>query len=162
MKLDSYEEEYEMTGVNDQLDLEGPVYVGGVGTHHTMVPTQLWTAVLKYGFVGCFKDLVLNGQEVDIADLARMQQVSGVEEYCIEMSQMCPSRPCMHRGVCLEGWNRYICQCDATPYIGTTCNEGKTNFIYFITIILIMPTVSPSLQFLTELELTEYLHRGGL
>lgn len=40
----------------------------------------------------------------------------------------CPSQPCMHGGHCLEGWNRFHCDCTSTPFTGPTCGKGK--YIY--------------------------------
>ena len=36
-------------------------------------PPSLWTATLRRGFVGCVRDLVLNGRTVDIASHAKRQ-----------------------------------------------------------------------------------------
>ena len=71
------------------------------------------------------QDLVINGEKVDIAGLARKQRAAGVDEYCRVMDEQCISRPCMHRGDCREGWNRFVCDCTTTSYIGPTCNEGQ-------------------------------------
>ena len=68
---------------------------------------------------------MINGEKVDIAGLARKQKAPGVEEYCRVMENQCISRPCMHRGDCREGWNRFVCDCTITSYTGLTCNDGK-------------------------------------
>nr|CAD7261984.1 unnamed protein product [Timema shepardi] len=60
---------------SNQLDLEGPLYIGGVGppTATLAVPPVLWAGVLRYGYVGCMRDLVINGNAIDIAGYARQQ-----------------------------------------------------------------------------------------
>lgn len=51
------------------------MYVGGLGPPFSEIPIPagLWTAVLQQGFVGCFKDLVMNNEAVDVANYAREQ-----------------------------------------------------------------------------------------
>lgn len=57
------------------LELDGNMYVGGLGPPFSEIPIPagLWTAVLQQGFVGCFKDLVMNNEAVDVASFAREQ-----------------------------------------------------------------------------------------
>lgn len=68
-----------VAGESNQLDLEGPLYIGGVGppTAPLTVPPVLWAGVLRHGYVGCMRDLVINGNAIDIAGYAR-QQDSGM------------------------------------------------------------------------------------
>ena len=37
------------------------------------VPPVVWSPNLKYGFVGCMRDLVINGRATDIVDYAKNQ-----------------------------------------------------------------------------------------
>uniref|UniRef100_A0A3Q2R3U4 EGF-like domain-containing protein n=1 Tax=Fundulus heteroclitus TaxID=8078 RepID=A0A3Q2R3U4_FUNHE len=39
----------------------------------------------------------------------------------------CSSAPCGNGGLCKEGWNRYICDCTGTGFLGTNCEIGKHN-----------------------------------
>jgi leucine-rich repeat transmembrane neuronal protein 1/2 len=67
-------------GDSTQLDLDGLLYIGGVGAPFAplTVPPVLWTGALRQGYVGCMRDLVINGHPVDIAGYAQ-QQDSGKE-----------------------------------------------------------------------------------
>lgn len=49
--------------------------VGGLGSvvDSSAVPPGLWSATLKQGYVGCMRDLVVNGSPVDLAAFARQQ-----------------------------------------------------------------------------------------
>lgn len=38
-----------------------------------LVPPVVWSPNLKYGFVGCMRDLVINGRATDIVDYAKNQ-----------------------------------------------------------------------------------------
>lgn len=57
------------------MELDGNMYVGGLGPPFSGIPIPegLWTAVLQQGFVGCFKDLIMNNEAVDVASYAREQ-----------------------------------------------------------------------------------------
>ena len=63
------------TGDATQLDLDGLLYIGGVGAPFAplTVPPVLWTGSLRQGYVGCMRDLVIDGQPVDIAGYAQQQ-----------------------------------------------------------------------------------------
>ena len=100
LKVDGDEVEFETPGRDDKLEVDGPLYVGGIDmavtaggsvrSHHTSpkysygskslnnrqsywVPPVLWTATLRQGFVGCFRDLSINGRSIDVADYAKRQ-----------------------------------------------------------------------------------------
>lgn len=64
-----------LTGDSTQLDLDGLLYIGGVGAPFAplTVPPVLWTGALRQGYVGCMRDLVINGHPVDIAGYAQQQ-----------------------------------------------------------------------------------------
>lgn len=49
--------------------------VGGIGTvvDSAAIPPSLWSATLRQGYVGCMRDLVINGNAVDLAAFARQQ-----------------------------------------------------------------------------------------
>ena len=49
--------------------------VGGIGTvvDAAAIPPSLWSATLRHGYVGCMRDLVINGNAVDLAAFARQQ-----------------------------------------------------------------------------------------
>lgn len=125
--VDSQIQEFTAPGTDEQLDLEGPLYIGGINLDMSLlsVPSSLWSASLRHGYVGCLQDLIINGEKVDVAELARNQQVKGIKEFCRVVEPMCESQPCMHRGTCMEGWNRFVCDCTMTGYAGPTCNQGE-------------------------------------
>ena len=65
---------------SDSLDLSGSLFVGGVNYMDPALspPPQIWSASLKRGFVGCLKDLIINGADIDIVAYAH-EQNSGVQ-----------------------------------------------------------------------------------
>ena len=92
-----------------------------------LISSQVWTALLNYGYVGCIRDLFVDGQSKDIRRLAEAQRAVGVKPSCSrEPPKQCLSNPCQHNGICREGWNRYVCDCSGTGYLGRSCERGKS------------------------------------
>ncbi|KAL8601328.1 hypothetical protein ACOMHN_054622 [Nucella lapillus] len=110
----------------DRFDLAGSLSIGGVNKHvdEASLPRELWAAVLGKGYVGCLLDMVLDGNKIDLVTAAEIQGVSGVAEYCQAMQPHCLSHPCMHEGQCVEGWNRFTCNCRATGFIDSVCQTA--------------------------------------
>jgi len=46
---------------------------GGRATYHKKVPPGVWTLALETGFVGCVRDLVLDGMAVNLVSLSLEQ-----------------------------------------------------------------------------------------
>ncbi|XP_076226293.1 neurexin 1 isoform X6 [Nomia melanderi] len=120
--------EFRTPGDSTQLDLDGLLYIGGVGAPFAplTIPPVLWTGALRQGYVGCMRELVINGQPIDIAGYAQQQDSGAVRPACHSQPSHCPSEPCMHGGHCLEGWNRFHCDCTGTPYTGPTCGKDAS------------------------------------
>lgn len=68
-------------GDSYQLDLDGALMVGGIGmvVDNAAIPSSLWSATLRHGYVGCMRDLVVNGNAVDLAAFARQQDSGNVK-----------------------------------------------------------------------------------
>ncbi|XP_046998627.1 neurexin-1 isoform X1 [Schistocerca americana] len=130
--VDGTASDFTTPGESQQLDLEGPLYVGGLGpaTAAVPVPAALWTGALRRGFVGCLRDLVLNGNAVDVAGYARHQDSGAIRPSCHAQEAQCSSQPCLHGGACSEGWNRFICDCSATSFTGPTCGKEATTLTF--------------------------------
>lgn len=54
------------------------MYVGGVSSG-VEVPPEVWSGRLGLGYVGCMRDLVINGLAADLASYAKKQD-SGEED----------------------------------------------------------------------------------
>ncbi|CAG9789178.1 unnamed protein product [Diatraea saccharalis] len=123
--VDGANAEFKTPGESNQLELDGPLYVGGLGSEYSAsrTPPALWTATLRQGFVGCIRDLVLNAKPQDLTAYARQQDSASVRPACHVLMKQCVSSPCQHGGVCSEGWNRPLCDCSSTNYGGPTCGR---------------------------------------
>ena len=124
--------EFETPGDADTLELISPLFIGGLDANVEAIflPPVLWSAGFKRGFVGCLRDLVINGQSLDVADYAKNQDSGSIRSSCHIMPPKCGEKPCMHGGKCTEGWNRFICDCSETSFTGPTCGRGELSHIF--------------------------------
>ncbi|XP_062422551.1 neurexin-1a-like isoform X6 [Pungitius pungitius] len=124
---------YTAPGESEILDLDDNLYLGGLPENKLglVFPTEVWTALLNYGYVGCIRDLFIDGQSKDVRRLAEVQKAAGVKPSCTkEPAKQCLSNPCQNNGVCREGWNRYVCDCSGTGYLGRSCEREATILSY--------------------------------
>ncbi|XP_055018497.1 neurexin-1a isoform X11 [Boleophthalmus pectinirostris] len=124
---------YTAPGESEILDLDDNLYLGGLPENKMglVFPTEVWTALLNYGYVGCIRDLFIDGQSKDIRRLAEVQKAAGVKPSCSkEPMKQCLSNPCQNNGICREGWNRYVCDCSGTGYLGRSCEREATILSY--------------------------------
>ncbi|CAG5125145.1 unnamed protein product, partial [Candidula unifasciata] len=126
ISIDGQKEPFSSLRVSDRLDLHGHLYVGGLGPEINVssLPRELWAAMLGLSYVGCLQDLVLNGNQVDLVEATKQQNKTDVVGYCRKLERQCLSLPCNHNGRCIEGWNRFTCDCRATGYVGSVCQTA--------------------------------------
>ncbi|XP_073208082.1 neurexin-2-beta isoform X25 [Lepidochelys kempii] len=121
------------SGESEILDLDSEMYLGGLPENRLdlILPPEVWTAFLNYGYVGCVRDLFIDGKSRDVRRLAEVQSVPGVSSFCSrETLKQCSSAPCRNGGVCREGWNRFVCDCLGTGYLGRVCEREATVLSY--------------------------------
>ncbi|XP_022429586.1 neurexin-1 isoform X23 [Delphinapterus leucas] len=124
---------YTAPGESEILDLDDELYLGGLPENKAglVFPTEVWTALLNYGYVGCVRDLFIDGQSKDIRQMAEVQSTAGVKPSCSrETAKPCLSNPCKNSGMCRDGWNRYVCDCSGTGYLGRSCEREATVLSY--------------------------------
>ncbi|XP_059050815.1 neurexin-1-like [Achroia grisella] len=130
--VDGANAEFKTPGESNQLELDGPLFVGGLGSEYSAsrTPPAVWTAALRQGFVGCLRDLVLSGKPQDLSAYARQQDSAAVRPACHVNPKFCVNSPCQNGAECAEGWNRPLCDCSTTNYGGPTCGrESPTIFL---------------------------------
>ncbi|KAM4846205.1 neurexin-2-beta [Thomomys bottae] len=122
------------TGESEILDLESELYLGGLpegGRVDLPLPPEVWTAALRAGYVGCVRDLFIDGRSRDLRGLAEAQGAVGVTPFCSrETLKQCASGPCRNGGICREGWNRFVCDCIGTGFLGRVCEREATVLSY--------------------------------
>ncbi|XP_008279289.1 neurexin-2-beta isoform X2 [Stegastes partitus] len=115
------------------LDLDGDMYLGGLPEDRQalMLPPEVWTASLGLGYVGCIRDLFIDGQSRNLWRLAEVQSATGVSSLCTRETHVrCARDTCANGGHCREGWNRHICDCNSTGYLGPSCEKEATMVSY--------------------------------
>ncbi|XP_047673413.1 neurexin 1a isoform X9 [Tachysurus fulvidraco] len=133
ISVNSVRTPYNAPGESEILDLDDTLYLGGLPEDRAglVFPTEVWTALLNYGYVGCVRDLFMDGQSKDIRRIAENQRSVGVKPSCSkEPPKQCLSNPCLNSGSCREGWNRYVCDCSGTGYLGRSCERDATILSY--------------------------------
>ncbi|XP_038044067.1 neurexin-4-like [Patiria miniata] len=70
------------------------------------------------GFVGCMRNLQINGRFVDM--VAASKSARQVETGC---SGKCDEEPCLNEGKCIETYDEIECQCDLTAFEGPYCSR---------------------------------------
>ena len=130
--VDGQWNEFKTPGDSTQLELDSPMYIGGIGPPYAAIniPAALWTGTLRQGYVGCLRDLVLSGKPIDIAAYARQQDSASVKPSCHTQTGQCVPNPCLNGGSCSEGWNRPLCDCSGTLYTGPTCGRESATMAF--------------------------------
>jgi neurexin len=129
----------------DRLELQGPLIIGGIYPNHTaapmanpslIIPPYFYSGMLGHGYVGCIQDVEINGQFVNLTHHAARASVGGIStDMCTPMPNQCDIGHCLNEGVCMEGWNRFVCDCSATGFNGPICSQRKfilQKFIWFL------------------------------
>uniref|UniRef100_A0A8C2AGW3 Cell adhesion molecule-related/down-regulated by oncogenes n=1 Tax=Cyprinus carpio TaxID=7962 RepID=A0A8C2AGW3_CYPCA len=94
------------------LDLNEELFVGGYPNYSMLAKT----AGLKTGFVGCIKQLIIQGDEVIFKDLNKSS--TGVSN-----CPTCKDHPCQHGGICEDSTaSLYKCSCQR-GYTGSNCQQ---------------------------------------
>ncbi|KAH8276780.1 hypothetical protein KR026_000655 [Drosophila bipectinata] len=108
-----------LTGNNMHLELAGILYIGGVFKDmYSKLPASISS---RSGFEGCLASLDLGDTSPSLTSDAVVPSslvVSGCEG-----PTKCSQNACANRGVCVQQWNAYACECDMTSYTGPTCYD---------------------------------------
>ncbi|XP_039235672.1 neurexin-2-like [Pipra filicauda] len=121
------------SGDRDVLDVGAELYLGGLpeGRPGPPAPPELWAAGLRLGFVGCVRDLFVDGRSRDVRALLGPGGAPGVAPLCArDPPRLCASGPCRNGGTCREGWNRFVCDCRGTGYLGPRCETEAAVLSY--------------------------------
>ncbi|XDV46077.1 hypothetical protein PO909_014036, partial [Leuciscus waleckii] len=98
------------------LDLNEELFVGGYPNYSMLAKT----ADLKTGFVGCIKQLIIQGDEIIFKDLDKSS--TGVSN-----CPTCKDRPCQNGGVCADSVaSLYKCNCQR-GFTGSNCQHHSSS-----------------------------------
>ncbi|XP_017847809.1 neurexin-1 isoform X2 [Drosophila busckii] len=108
-----------LTGNNMHLELAGILYIGGVFKDmYSKLPGSISS---RSGFEGCLASLDLGDTSPSLTNDAVVPS-SLVVTGC-EGPTKCSQNACANRGICVQQWNAYACECDMTSYTGPTCYD---------------------------------------
>lgn len=93
---------------------------------------NLSTLSAHLGFVGCLRDITMNGRKLDPRALIAMASVREISLDNCQLVDPC-HRPnaCEHGGLCNVDQGRVVCDCTGTGYTGKNCHFGNEVFVYF-------------------------------
>ncbi|XP_033621772.1 cadherin EGF LAG seven-pass G-type receptor 1, partial [Fukomys damarensis] len=102
------------SGSKKSLDLTGPLLLGGVPNLPEDFPVR------NRQFVGCMRDLSIDGQNVDMASFIAN---NGTRAGCSAQRDFCGGAVCQHGGTCVNRWNSYLCRCPLR-FGGRSCEQA--------------------------------------
>ncbi|XP_064466119.1 protein slit-like isoform X2 [Ornithodoros turicata] len=111
-------------GPNDYLEVKTPLYIGGLPQEAATQASRFWHLRNTSSFLGCMKELFVNGKPMDIMNARKQQRVSpGCSEY--DDPKPCKNHLCK-RGKCVavDRYN-YECSC-RSGWSGPFCDQAPT------------------------------------
>lgn len=72
----------------------------------------------RLGFVGCMRDLTVQGRKINFTTVRYKSQVKIAE---CSLHDLCVPNPCQNGGKCSQRWNQTICHCSETDFKGEKC-----------------------------------------
>ena len=126
MSLDDFER---VERLDRPVDLRGAgVYVGGVDDDvGGRLPWHVWTRD-QPSYRGCLWSVRFDGgTTVDVASLLRDVTAHGgeIQSGCAAVPDDCTPGTCRNDGVCSQSWDGAVCDCSATAFTGTRCQQGS-------------------------------------
>ncbi|KRZ89075.1 Neurexin-1a [Trichinella sp. T8] len=122
--VDNWRVDFSTPGKEKMLDTADVVQFGYSVAEARNLPPSVWTATLGRGFVGCLKDVTLDGVSLDLIGLLPHQRQRDVVVGCYDMLPQCTEVSCKNGGRCIEGWNRYYCDCSANVHWDVKLREN--------------------------------------
>lgn len=81
--------------------------------------SEVYVGASQRGFVGCIRDLLVQGHQVNISTVYR----SKVKEDKCNLVDRCLQNPCKNGGKCVQQWNFTSCDCSRTSFKGPKCES---------------------------------------
>ncbi|KAJ1370982.1 LamG [Parelaphostrongylus tenuis] len=124
--IDSMKTDFNTPGVSSNLIIDDPIYLGWVPNSTTAYPSSIWSISLRKGFIGCIRNLRVNGISARIATVFEHSNATGITIGCPPTPDVspCAKNPCYNFGLCEPLENTFTCDCAPTDKEGPTCNIG--------------------------------------
>ncbi|EYC43077.1 hypothetical protein Y032_0504g2643 [Ancylostoma ceylanicum] len=126
--VDSMKTDFSTPGVSSNLIVDDPIYLGWVPNASVSYPSTIWSISLRKGFIGCIKNLRINGISARIASVFERSNATGISIGCppAPAENPCANNPCQNFGRCEAFQNTFTCDCAETNKEGPTCNIEPT------------------------------------
>ncbi|KIH51486.1 hypothetical protein ANCDUO_18428, partial [Ancylostoma duodenale] len=94
--------DFSTPGVSSNLIVDDPIYLGWVPNASVSYPSTIWSISLRKGFVGCIKNLRINGISARIASIFERSNATGISIGCppAPSENPCANNPCQNFGRC--------------------------------------------------------------
>ena len=106
--------------------------IGGLNpTARGAIPTNYWSGVMEHGLIGCFSDLEINHELVNLTRFINHTASNGALKSGSCSMQLSKKRPCLceHQGECrLSHGGTWSCDCSKTSYTGRRCEQLAYHF----------------------------------
>ncbi|CAG5122156.1 unnamed protein product [Candidula unifasciata] len=128
MAVDGLHSSYSYSGI-DQLNLQGPLYIGGVPEAIFQKPIVREFLSSKTGYRGCLASVDLGR---DIPNLYDYGQNTGIMNTCQNITSQCTKTTCKNGGVCLDHLNNGTtwCDCSKTAFTGPACEDEPLGYYF--------------------------------
>ncbi|KAF7262417.1 hypothetical protein EG68_00300 [Paragonimus skrjabini miyazakii] len=120
------------------LNLNGLFYLGGIPDSMRQISwaisPEVWSVRLNHDYIGCLGDFTVNNQPWDLDLEMRACWAEGrLHRNCFPSStgfDWCENQGCKNGGLCSPGWNRHICDCANTNFMGDVCGDDPLVFSF--------------------------------
>ncbi|KAL3316504.1 Neurexin-3-beta [Cichlidogyrus casuarinus] len=119
------------------LNLDGPLYVGGAPESLFSLPKWRESIASRQGFLGCLANFSTNLHDdkmLSNSDFITTECASDIVSGCQELhsevqcSSIRQNNPyCLNGGQCRQHWTRIECSCDMTTFSGTRCDTRRSS-----------------------------------
>uniref|UniRef100_A0A914CHA1 Neurexin-1 n=1 Tax=Acrobeloides nanus TaxID=290746 RepID=A0A914CHA1_9BILA len=140
--VDGVKTDFSTPGVSANLIIEEPIYIGAVPWYpiianmtnsdyeHIQMPSSVWTASLRQGFIGCLKNIRINGLNAQIVNIFESQNENS-NFYTKGISLGCPNT--IAEKYCTTGLCKYeaICVIENEKIYDinqSSCDESKNYY----------------------------------
>ncbi|CAI4223214.1 unnamed protein product [Auanema sp. JU1783] len=120
--VNSHKTDFNTPGTSANLDVVDPILIGGLPQSNFVYPSSIWSITLRKSFVGCIKNVRINGISAKIASAFESVNSTGITLGCPSEKDNCSPNPCHNYGKCSSGTLSFKCDCSQTTMTGATCN----------------------------------------
>jgi len=111
----------------DRMQLRGDLFVGGLPRNrYDTLPEQIMS---RHGYRGCMASMRIQRKLVDMLTDA-LTKTEYLRKGCTTVTAFCKPDTCKNDGICREGWNTFICDCNMTSFVGRICTEEAEGYRY--------------------------------